>query len=125
MKTLRKILNNRKGQAAIETGFALSFLIWLLYYTVNAYHAMHTAHIGQKYSAMSLYQRLDNRAKFVIDGVEEQLHGQEFMGVQYTTPSGNVPRRRIVVRIQNNEICEHFGKKDRGVIQDCYNSRKE
>lgn len=88
---------NNKGQAAIETGLALPFLIWLLYYTLNAFHAIHTAHVGQKYAAMNLYQRLDNQAKFAIDSLADQAHGKNYMAVRYMDPRGEAPRRKILL----------------------------
>jgi len=88
---------NEKGQAAIETAFALPFLIWLLYYTLNAYHSLHTGHIAQKYAVMNLYQRLDNRAKFAVDQNANALIRRNYMAVQYTTDQGNLPRRRILL----------------------------
>jgi hypothetical protein len=91
--------SNRKtqsGQAAIEMALALPFLIWLLFYTFNAFHLLHTAHVAQKYAAMSLYDRIANRAKFVIDE-REGLHNREFMAVRYTDENGRPPVRKILV----------------------------
>jgi len=88
---------NQKGQAAIETAFALPFIIWLLYYTLNAYHSLHTAHVAQKYAAMNLYQRLDNRAKFTVDQFSNTLYRRNYMAVQYTEDGEALPRRRILL----------------------------
>jgi len=88
--------HNAKGQATIELALALPFLIWLIFYTLNAFHSMHTAHVAQKYAAMSLYDRVGNRAKFVVDDREGQLHGKEFMAVQYLSENGNLPERKIL-----------------------------
>jgi len=86
----------QRGQAAIEMALTLPFLIWLLYYTINGFYAMHTAHVAQKYAAMNLWQRVDNRAKYVMDDVANVLHNREYMAVEYTEPGGTLPRRRIV-----------------------------
>lgn len=86
----------QKGQAAIEMALSLPFLIWLLYYTLNAFYAIHTSHVAQKYAAMGLAERLDNRAKFVVDGVQNQLVPVDYMAVQYMDEQGGVPRRKIV-----------------------------
>lgn len=101
-KRARKALKSRRGQAAIELGLALPFLIWLIFYTINAFHAIHTAHVGQKFSAMNLYQRLQNRAKFAVDqyagNYDGVLHGQDYMAVEYVNPGGGQPRRHIVTQ---------------------------
>lgn len=97
MMRMRAKLRGKKGQAAIETALALPFVISLIYYTLNAYHSISTAQTGQKFSAMNLYQRLQNRAKFAVDAVENDLHGREFMAVQYTETSGALPKRRILL----------------------------
>ena len=91
-----KSIRNRRGQAVIELALSLPFLIWLLYYTINGFYAIHTAHVAQKYAAMNLWQRVDNRSKFVMDDVQKQLHNREFMGVRYTEPDGTLPRRKII-----------------------------
>jgi len=96
-KSLLAYLRSRNGQAAIETGLALPFFIFLLYYTINAFHAMHTAHVGQKYAAMNMYQRLGNRAQFAVDDLEQRVVTKQFIAVQYTTPDGGVPQRRILL----------------------------
>lgn len=100
LNSIAKRLRAKKGQAAIELGLALPFLIWLIFYTINAFHAIHTSHVGQKFAAMNLYQRLQNRAKFVVDqyanGYQGVLHGKEFMAVEYTDSNGRNPRRHIV-----------------------------
>lgn len=86
-----------RGQATIELALSLPFLIWLIFYTLNAFHTLHTSHMGQKYAAMSLYERTANRAKFVVDDRENRLHGREFMAVQYMDTSGRAPQRKILV----------------------------
>ena len=91
-----KPLKNQRGQAAIEMALSLPFLIWLLYYTINGFYSIHTAHVAQKYAAMNLWQRVNNRSKFVMDDVAGQLHNREFMGVRYTEPDGTLPRRKII-----------------------------
>lgn len=90
-------IQKRRGQATIELALALPFLIWLIFYTFNAFHTMHTGHVAQKYAALSLYDRLGNRAKFVVDDRDYQLHGKEFMSVRYLDPDGNSPSRKILV----------------------------
>lgn len=87
---------NKKGQATIELALALPMLIWLIFYTINSYHTMHTSHVGQKYAAMSLYERTANRAKIVVDDRDNRLHGREFMAVQYTDSNGRSPKRKIL-----------------------------
>lgn len=94
---LKMKLRNKRGQAAIETALALPFVIALIYYTLNAYHSISTAQTGQKFAAMNLYQRLQNRAKFVVDAKANDLHGREYMAVQYTDSNGALPRRRILL----------------------------
>ena len=91
-------LKNRKGQAAIEMALSLPFLIWLIYYTINGFYSIHTAHVAQKYAAMNLWQRMKNQSKFVVDRLEPQgqLHGRDFMAVRYTETDGSLPRRRII-----------------------------
>lgn len=89
------------GQAAVEMAFALPFLIWLLYYTINAFHTIHTSHVAQRAAAMSLYQRLANRAKFEVDEVATTLHNKNFMAVRYTDPSGDAPKRKILLQTSN------------------------
>lgn len=91
------VLRNRRGQAAIETGLALPFFIFLLYYTINAFHAMHTSHVGQKYAAMNMYQRLNHRAQFAVDDVANQIISKQYIAVQYTDAEGEVPKRRILL----------------------------
>lgn len=95
LKSKRK---NQSGQAVIEMALALPFLIWLIYYTINAYLMIHTAQIGQKSAAMSVFQRADNRAVIAIDGVEQALAQKRYLAVQYRDPASNgVPRRKILV----------------------------
>lgn len=91
-----KALNN-KGQAAIEMGLALPFMIFLLYYTVNAFHAMHTAHVGQRSAAMNMYERLGHRAQFAVDDKANRVFDRTFIAVQYTDQEGDIPRRRILL----------------------------
>lgn len=91
-----KRLNN-KGQAAIEMGLAMPFLIFLLYYTINAFHSIHTSHVGQKYAAMNMYQRLNHRAQFAVDDVENRVFDKTFIAVQYADAEGDIPRRRILL----------------------------
>src|SRR5882724_9028532 len=93
-KTIRH--KNERGQAAIELAMTLPFLIWMIYYLINGYYAMHTSHIGQKYAAMNLWQRVNLRSKFVMDDVANQLHRREYMAVQYQEPDGKLPLRKIV-----------------------------
>jgi len=97
-----------KGQAVIEMSMSLPFLIWLIYYTIKAFHMLHTASIAQRYAAMSLWERVDNRAKFVIDDVDNngqgRLHGREFMAVRYMdvgSNQGGFPMRGI---LDSNEM---------------------
>jgi len=92
-----RILKGRAGQAAIETALALPFLIWLVYYTINAFHAIHTSHVGQKYAAMNVYERVDNRAKFIVDQVGASVYTAEYLAVQYQDESGDIPQRRILL----------------------------
>ncbi len=92
-----KRLKTEKGQATIELALSLPFLIWLIFYTINAFHTLHTSHIGQKYAAMSLYERAANRAKIVVDERENRLHNREFMAVQYMDRNGAKPKRKILV----------------------------
>jgi hypothetical protein len=65
VKSKRKMHEN--GQAAIEMALSLPFVVFLLYYTINAFYTIHTAHVGQKNAAMNLYQRLNHRAQFAVD----------------------------------------------------------
>lgn len=92
-----KKLKSVRGQAAVETALALPFLIYLMYYTINAYHSLHTGHVAEKYAAMNMYERLDNRAQFAVDGVDKRVFDKTFIAVQYTTAEGNAPRRRILL----------------------------
>lgn len=93
---ISRLIKNKRGQATIELALSLPFLIWLISYTFNAYYMLHTAHVGQKYAAMNLYKRLNNRAQFVMDDVDNDLHGKKFMAVKYVDGSGDSPRRRIL-----------------------------
>lgn len=81
--------------------FALPFLIWLIYYTINAFHTIHTSHVAQKFAAMNLYQRLANRSKFEVDEIAKTLHNKGFMAVRYLEPSGETPKRRILLETEN------------------------
>lgn len=103
---LKRKEKKTSGQAAIELALALPFLIWLLFYTFNAFYLLHTSHVGQKYAAMSLYDRMANRAKFVTDETDKNLHNREFMAVQYTDTNGKPPVRKILVgpAIINNVV---------------------
>jgi hypothetical protein len=89
------------GQAAIEMALALPFLIWLLYYTLNAFHTMHTSHVAQKFAALNLYRRLANRAQFAVDELQDALHGKSYMAVEYTDEKGAPPSRKILFSTQN------------------------
>jgi len=95
-----KPIKNSKGQAVVEMALSLPFLIWLIYYTINAYYSMRTAHVGQKYAALNLYQRADYRAKFLVDKVSDpagRLATRNFLAVQYQNFDGrNTPKRKIV-----------------------------
>ncbi len=102
---VKKLLRCRKGQAAIETGLSLPFLVFLLYYTINAYHMIHTSHVAQRYAAMNMYERLDNRAVFVVDDVAKQLITKNFIGVQYMDANGGAPPvRRIIFNSPNQNV---------------------
>jgi hypothetical protein len=93
---LTKFSKNRTGQAAIELALSLPFVVWLLFYTFNAFYTLHTAHIAQKYAAMSLYERIAYRSKYVVDDVANVLHGKEYMAVQYEDVNGRLPERKII-----------------------------
>lgn len=95
-RVMRRNALGKGGQATIEMALTLPFLIWLISYTFNAYYMMHSAHVGQKYAAMHLYKRLNHRAQFVMDDVDNALHGKKFMAVQYVDESGELPKRRIM-----------------------------
>lgn len=89
----------QKGQAVIEMALALPWIIWLFFYTINAYQQIKTHHVAQKYAAMNMYQRLRNQAKFNTDRLNTtgEAHGQTFMAVQYMdAASGDVPKRKII-----------------------------
>ena len=92
----RKNKLNNRGQAAIEMALSLPFIIWLFFYTLNAFYSIHTSHVSQRYAAMNLYQRLNNRAKFVMDDQTGDLHNNTFMAVRYNTPGGDAPKRKIL-----------------------------
>jgi hypothetical protein len=96
---LKRNGKNRSGQATIEMAMALPIIITLIFYTINAYYSVHTAHVGQRYAAMNLYQRLNHRSKFVMDDLpgQEQLHNKTFMAVQYGDQEGNAPTRKILL----------------------------
>ena len=96
LANLKKIRKSKKGQSTIELALSLPFLIWLTFYTLNAFHSMHTSHTAQKYAAMSLYERLANRSKFVVDDVEGRLHNREFMAVEFVDETGRPPVRKIL-----------------------------
>lgn len=84
------------GQATIETALALPFLIWLIFYTLNAFHTIHTSHVAQRFAAMNLAQRMQNRAKFIMDDKDNQLHNRGFMAVRYMDPEGKPVVRKIL-----------------------------
>jgi|GEM_PF-1168584 len=90
-------LSQKRGQAVIEMALALPFLIWLFYYTINAFYTIHTAHVGQNYAAMNMYERLNNRAQFSVDDVAQSLTSTDFIAVQYTEVNGQVPQRKILL----------------------------
>lgn len=93
----QKLQFNKSGQAVIEMALAMPFLIWLIYYTLNAFYTIHTSHVAQKYSAMNLYQRLNNRSKIVVDDVASRVVVPQFMAVQYVEPdSQRAPQRKII-----------------------------
>lgn len=91
-----KLLKNKKGQATIELALSLPFIIWLMYYTLNAYYTMHTAHVAQQYTAMNLNERLNHRSKLVADDFSNRAVTKDFMAVQYTDGENDVPKRKIV-----------------------------
>jgi hypothetical protein len=93
---LSQFSKNRKGQAAIELALSLPFVVWLLFYTFNAFYTLHSAHIAQKYAAMSLYERIAYRSKYVVDDVANVLHGKEYMAVQYMGIDGRPEERKII-----------------------------
>lgn len=94
----RKNKLSSQGQAVVEMALAMPFLIWLIYYTLNSFYMIHTSHVAQKYSAMNLYQRMNNRGKIVVDDVNNhQVVNRQFMAVQYQEPDQNrVPQRKII-----------------------------
>lgn len=102
-------LKNKKGQAAIEMALSMPLLIWLTYYTINAFFTIHTNHVAQKYAAMNVYQRIQNRSKFAIDDVQNTVVNRSYIAVQYTEPEGGVPLRKIIIgpiRVDNSAgIC--------------------
>lgn len=108
MKRWKHIRNNQ-GQAAIEMALSMPLLIWLTYYTINAFFSIHTNHVAQKYAAMNMYERMNNRSKFVVDDVANTIVNKSFIAVQYTEPEGGIPLRKIIigpVRIDNSAgIC--------------------
>jgi len=96
-----KTLRNSKGQAVVEMAISLPFIIWMIYYTLNAYYTMRTSQVGQKYAAMNLHQRLDYRAIYAVDKVAEPERGRiatrEFIAVQYqNSEDQNTPKRKII-----------------------------
>lgn len=104
LKVITRKRKGERGQAAVEMALALPFLIWLVFYMINAFHTIHTAHIGQKYAAMSLWERIAYRSKFVCDDVGSGtpvFHHKEFMAVQYENDAnspgaGKPPQRKII-----------------------------
>jgi Flp pilus assembly protein TadG len=97
MRAKKKHSLSNKGQAAIEMALSMPFLIWLLYYTINAFYSIHTSHVAQKYAAMNVWQRVNNRSKFIVDDVARQVVPRSFIAVRYTDEEGNIPRRKILV----------------------------
>ena len=92
-----KYIKDSKGQAVVEMAISMPFLIWLIYYTLNAFYTIHSSHIAQKYAAMSLYQRLNNRSKFIVDDVARNTVPRSFIAVQYLDPDTNAaPKRKII-----------------------------
>lgn len=87
---------NRKGQATIELALSLPFLIWLTYYTLNAYYTMHTAHVSQQYAAMNLNERMNHRSKLVADDFDKKPVTKDFMAVRFTDGENNSPVRKII-----------------------------
>lgn len=98
----------KRGQATVELAFALPFLIWLIYYTINAFHTVHTSHVAQKAAAQNLYQRLANRSKFEVDEIAGDLHNKSFMAVQYTDPNGAPPQRKILLQTSNQPSAQNI-----------------
>ncbi|MSP17949.1 MAG: hypothetical protein EXR74_00065 [Bdellovibrionales bacterium] len=92
-----KNIKATKGQATVEMAISMPFLIWLIYYTLNAFYSIHSSHIAQKYAAMSMYQRLNNRSKFIVDDIEKKIVSRSFIAVQYLDPQTNAaPQRKII-----------------------------
>ncbi len=91
-----KLYKNKKGQATIELALSLPFIIWLIYYTLNAFYTMHTAHVSQQYSEMNLNERLNHRSKMVVDDFDNKAVTKDFMAVRYTDGENNAPLRKIV-----------------------------
>lgn len=94
-------LKNKKGQAVVEMAISLPLIIWIIYYTLNAYFTFRTSQVGQKYAAMNLHQRLDYRAIYVVDKVAEpnrgRLANREYIAVQYQDfENQNSPERKII-----------------------------
>lgn len=88
---------SQRGQATIEMAMCLPIIITLIFYTINSYYSIHTAHVGQRYAAMNMYQRLNNRSKFVVDDVANQATGKNFIAVKYGDTEGNTPKRKILL----------------------------
>ena len=86
---------SQRGQAAIEIAFFMPFFILLLLYIFNAFLSIHSAHIGQKYAAMNLGQRMRHRSKYIVDYVAGQVVQKQFLAVEYQSETGGAPRRRI------------------------------
>src|SRR4051812_40368377 len=85
----------QRGQASIEMALSLPFLIWMIYYTINSFITIHSSHIAQKWAANNMYERLQNRAQFVVDEQAGQLVNRQFIAVQYMD-QGAVPTRKIL-----------------------------
>ncbi len=87
----------QRGQATIEMAMCLPIIITLIFYTINSYYSIHTAHVGQRYAAMNMYQRLNNRSKFVVDDVANLPTGKNFIAVKYGDRERNAPKRKILL----------------------------
>ncbi len=97
MEIKLKIIKSRnQGQATIELALSLPFLIWLAYYTLNAFYAMHTGHVAQQYAAMNLNERINHRSKMVADDFANKAVTKDYLAVRYTDGENNAPVRKIV-----------------------------
>jgi Flp pilus assembly protein TadG len=102
-----------RGQAVIELALSLPFLILLIFFTFNSFHMLHTSHVAQRYAAMNVYQRIQNRTQFVFDDVANQEITRGFAAAQYMESDGNPPQRKIVRNLQKIQaafgICRETG----------------